>query len=608
MKPPLSPSFVTAGIPRFRDVFFDDASPYAYWLEQRPDDEGRTSLFRAPLDGSGTPVRVSPAGFDVRSRVHEYGGGAAWIDRGLVVTSSGIDGRLHAFRPEGPARPLTPPGPWRFADFRVDPKAPRVYAVVETATGNTFPSNTLGAVPLGGGAPRTLAAAADFYASPRPSADGRRLAWVQWRHPDLPWTSSEVVVADVDDDGALVRSRRLAGGGGESVVDPTWHPDGSLWFASDRSGRWNLCRADVSTGVVTALPSLRGEQALPHWVFGRPLFGFDGDGGVFSAAVVEGRTSAWRLDGSHWTPWLRDDGLGALEPVRIFGDRALAIATGPHRAASVVTLDTRSGRLRPLRTASADPRELVDYDAEAVALPRRDGGTVHAFVYRPRDAARPPGIVSVHGGPTAQASFAPDATVLFWLSQGFSWIDVNYGGSTGYGRDFQDRLRHRWGEIDVDDCVDAARALRASGSVGPLAIRGNSAGGFTALRAAMEPGMFFAVTAAYGVTDLALLFADTHKFEAHYGEWLLGPGDWTALSPARNPERIEAPVLFLQGLDDKVVPPSQSEAMYRALVGRGLPAEYVTFAGEGHGFRRAETIEKALATELAFYRKHLPPT
>jgi dipeptidyl aminopeptidase/acylaminoacyl peptidase len=617
MSTPLSPAFPACGIPRFRDVWLDDSStPVALWLEQRPEEQGRTGLFMTDLRAPTCPRRASPEGFDVRSRVHEYGGGALFVYGPKVWASSGADSRLWTFRwanPEGTLRPLTPTGPWRFADFRLDPARPRLYTVVEALSdGSHWPRNAIAAVPLSGGAPRILVEGADFYASPRPSPDGRFVAWVQWRLPHLPWEATELYVAAVDATGALVAPRRLLGDAVESIVDPSWGPDGTLWFASDRAGQWNLYRAGAADGTVLALPPLPADMALPHWVFDRPLYGFDGSGQVVAVGIREGLAALWRLTPDGWERFGRTDEWSTLEPLRVAGQRAIAVASGPYRASSVVTLslDDRNAAPSIVRAATDAPRQLVDYTAEALALSSRDGGTVHAFLYRPARTVAVPAIVSVHGGPTAQAAFAPDATVLFWLSQGFAWLDVNYGGSTGFGRAYRERLRHRWGDVDVADCEDAAQQLVDAGVFDGkrVAIRGGSAGGYTALRAATRENVFSAATVAYGVSDLLLLFRGSHKFEAGYGASLLGtedPHELRVRSPVTAPEAIRIPVLFLQGLEDTVVPPAQSERMYAALRKRGLEAEYVAFPNEGHGFRRADTLERALAAELAFYRRVL---
>ena len=617
----MPPEFPARGIPRFRDVWLDgNPSLHALWLEQRPEERGRTALFAAPLAAPQTARRVSPPEFDVRSRVNEYGGGAVCVDGGDVIASSGQDGRVWHFRwaePDATLCALTPPGPWRFADFRPDRMRTRVYAVVETEeAGLRWPRQCLGAIPFAGGSPRSLVEGADFYAAPRPSADGRLLAWLQWWLPALPWETTELFVGTVAADGAITHSRRIGGDTLESIVDPTWAPDGSLCFASDRHGSWNLYRVHPTGGPVHRLAPLPAEMALPHWVFGRPLFGFTDDGTLVAAAIRDGRTSLWRLARDDWqrprsaSLWRDTTNWSSFEPLRVHGNDAVAIAAGPERAASIVTLDLTASENAPrvLRAAMDEPHAFAEYRAEALALPARDGGTIAAFLYRPDRAGPVPAIVSVHGGPTAQAAFAPDATILFWLSQGFAWLDVNYRGSTGYGRAYREHLRHRWGDVDVADCEDAARALVESGlfDAERVAIRGGSAGGYTALRAAARDNVFSAATSAYGVSDLVALVRDSHKFEAGYGNALLGSDDAAKLrerSPLFAPETIRIPVLFLQGLDDTVVPAPQSERMYRALRERGIDAEYVAFEGEGHGFRRAETVQRAIAAELAFYRR-----
>ena len=586
-----------------------------YWSEGRPAEAGRVVVVRRTPDG--TITEVNPPPFNARSRVHEYGGGAFTVDRGTLYFSNFDDGRLYRQPSGGTPAAITPAGPWRYADMIVDQGRRRLLCVREDHAVAGEPANTIVAVDLGGDGPgRVLVQGNDFYAAPRLSPDGTRLAWQSWDHPNLPWDGSALCAAGVLADGGLAEPRRLAGGGGEAIFQPSWSPDGALCFVSDRSGWWNLYRA--GDGAPRALCPMPAEFGLPQWVFGRATYGFDGPGRIVAAICVEGVWRLARLDlgsgalSDYQTPYT------AFESVQVAPGRAVFIGAGPTRAPEVVAMDTASGSLAVLRrsTAAAPDRGFLSMP-EPVTFPTETDQAAHGFYYPPANRdftgpadAKPPLLVWSHGGPTGASTSELSLATQYWTSRGFAILDVNYRGSTGYGTAYRRLINGQWGVVDVDDCCNGARWLVREGRVDGdrLAIRGRSAGGYTTLAALTFRDTFHAGASHFGIGDLRALMADTHKFESHYDHSLIGPpAEAEALFHARSPihhtERLNCPVIFFQGLDDKVVPPGQAEAMVAALEAKGLPVAYLPFAGEGHGFRQAANIKRTLEAELYFYSR-----
>ncbi len=582
------------------------------WIEARPR-EGRSVVVRWQA-GPG-PVDVTPPPWNARTRVHEYGGGAMAVGSGWLVFSHLPDQRLYRLGHGEAPRPLTPPGPWRFADGVIDPRRRLLFCVGERHDASPEPENCLVRIDLDGtGPPVALARGHDFYAAPRLSPDGAMLAWLAWRHPDMPWDGTELWLARVDDAGALREPRWVAGSREESVLEPAWTPAGALHVMSDRSGWWNLHRLDGAE--LRPLCAVDADCARPPWTFGLSHHCTLDDGSVLCAGS---RAGTWRL-------WRVDPRAGRPEPVAvpfvdIGGLRAApggAVFIGGSTSAppAVVHLAVPTGACTVLRRAAEPAVEpaLVS-EPDAVAFASAAGRVAHALHHRPRNPgyAAPPGsapplIVRCHGGPTSAASASFDPVVHFWTSRGFALLDLDHAGSSGYGRAYRRLLDGAWGLADVEDCVAAARGAVAHGWADParLIVRGGSAGGFTALCALAFHDVFAAGASYYGIGDLEALRRDTHKFESWYDQRLIGPyperrDRYRVRSPLHAADRIRAPVIFFQGLDDRVVPPAQSDAMAGALRARGVRVELVTFAGEGHGFRRADTIARGLEAELAFY-------
>jgi dipeptidyl aminopeptidase/acylaminoacyl peptidase len=600
----------------------------ATWVESRPAEGGRNVVVRG--DPFSSPVDVTPAGFNVRTMAHEYGGGAYCAHRGTVVFSNFEDQRLWRQDPGGEPEPITPEvaeGGWRFADGRVTADGRWWLGVRERH--DLGPAvkdvvNELVVVAMdGSGEPRTIVGGADFYSDPRISPDGTRLAFLTWSLPWMPWDGTQLVVADLAPDGSVSGATTIAGKDGEeSIWQPTWGPDGSLVFASDRSGWWNLERWDGSERTV--LHAAEAEFGYPQWVFGERSFGFLSDGRIVCLYDRDGRTHVGVLDpvsgelmdvdlpydALSWGPTLSTEG-----SVAVF---TAGSATQPDR---VLWLDFATRAVEELRVS-----EEVDVDPgclsepRAIEFPTEGGLTAHALHYPPRNPAyaapegeRPPLIVIAHGGPTSNTTPLFDLSVQYWTSRGFAVVDVNYGGSTGYGRAYRQRLNGNWGVVDLQDCVAAARALveRGEADGDRLLVRGGSAGGYLVICALTFTDAFAAGASYFGIADLVpFATGDTHKFESTYEHTMVGPWPeaadlYRARSPINYVEMLNTPMLVLQGTDDKVVPPSQAETIVRALRDKRLPHAYLSFEGEGHGFRKAETIVASREAELSFYAQIL---
>jgi dipeptidyl aminopeptidase/acylaminoacyl peptidase len=587
-----------------------------YWLEGRAAEGGRMTLMRARPGQA--QVECTPAPFNVRTRVHEYGGGAYLPFDGGVVFSHFADNRLYLRRGDAAAMPVTAGDKHRHADFAYDAARARVICVREDhAHSDLQPVNTICAVALDGSGMQTvLAEGADFYAAPRLSPDGGQLAWLCWNHPRMPWETTELWLADVAEDGTLDHARRIAGGGSESICQPEWSPDGRLYYVSDRSGWWNLYR--LAGAAVQAVLPKDAEFGCPHWVLGESMYGFLSSGEIGCTYIENGISHLARLDLAGGVLHAIVTGHTDIQELHAAAGALLAIGGSPTAPLEVAHIDAATGAVDVLaRGIDALPPAGHLSVPSSIRYPGSGGRNVQAFHYAPANAdyrapegERPPLIVISHGGPTSMATSTLKLSIQYWTSRGFAVLDVNYGGSSGFGRAYQDALKGQWGIVDVEDCVNGARTLAERGLVDPerLIIRGGSAGGFTTLCALANHDVFKAGASHYGVSDLKALDADSHKFESHYNNYLIAPAPecerlYLERSPVHHPERLRRPMIFFQGLDDKVVPPAQSEVMVEALRKRGVPVAYLTFEGEGHGFRKSENIRRALEAELYFYAR-----
>jgi dipeptidyl aminopeptidase/acylaminoacyl peptidase len=574
------------------------------WSEGRPQEGGRVALVRAGVD-------ITPPDFNARTRVHEYGGGAITVaPDGTVYASNFADQRIYRL-PEN--IPVTHAEGMRYADGVVDAARGRLICVREDHSGTGEPVNTIVAVDLASGAETVLVRGHDFFASPALSPDGR-LAWLAWDHPNMPWDGSTLYLGTFDDLGAVGTVEPVAGGPDESVFQPSWSPDGRLYFVSDRSGFWNIYR-QAGAGV-ECVHERAADFGEPAWIFGLSRYGFVDAGTIAATYADQGMWHLATIDVNSGTltdvatPYTHFAGISVAR------GRVLAVAASPTRTAEAVAIDPRDGSVEVLKASSG-----VAFDERYLSVPEpvefstTAGRTAYALYYAPvnpdvtaPEGELPPLLVESHGGPTSATTAALDYGVQYWTTRGFAVLDVNYGGSSMYGRAYRRRLNGRWGVVDVDDCVNGALQMATEGRVDErrLAIRGGSAGGYTTLAALAFRDVFAAGASHFGISDLSVLAADTHKFESRYTDSLIGPwpqakGVYEERSPIKHVNGLNCPVIFFQGLDDRVVPPNQAEMMVAALRKKGVPVAHVPFAGEGHGFRKADTIKRTAEAELSFY-------
>jgi len=610
---PITSDLIVAGAVRLGQIEIE--GEIVYWSEGRPAEKGRNVIVKRLPNGSTEDVTPSP--FNARTLVNEYGGGSFTVSEGEIFFSNFADQRLYRIAPNTEPQAVTAESKFRYADGVVDRRRNRFVCVREDhSVAGREAKTTLVAVDLASGEQMVLAEGNDFYSSPRLSPDGNQLAWLVWDHPNMPWDGSELWLADVESDGSLSNQTLVSGGVSESVFQPEWSPSGELYFISDRSGWWNLYRRRA--GKVEAVCPMEAEFGMPQWVFGMSTYAFVSptqivcayiQNGFSKLALLEPVTGAIRAIESPYTQ---------IEDIRASAGKAVFFAASPMQGSAIVRFDPATLQFETLRRSSGltiDPGYISV--AQAVEYPTSSGLTAHGFFYPPQNSdyaapvnERPPLLVMIHGGPTSAAFATLKLGIQFWTSRGIAVLDVNYGGSTGYGRAYRERLKSNWGVVDVDDCVNGAKFLAEEGLVDEnrLAITGGSAGGYTVLCALAFRDVFKAGASHYGVSDLAALEVDTHKFESRYTHSLVAPYPERAdlyreRSPIHHTDKLNAPVIFFQGLEDKIVPPNQSEMMVEALRQKKLPVAYVTFEGEQHGFRQAANIKRALDGELYFYSR-----
>ena len=618
-KSPVSAKKIAEGSITLSETMIDDGE--VWWVEMRPAEGGRYVVVRSEADGCTEDLVPRP--FNARTRVHEYGGAAHLPVGDDLFFVNFADQRLYRTRESGEPVAVTPDlsaeasakadGNLRYADFVWDARRSRLIAVEEDHRGTGECVNRIAAIyPEDGGRSAPLVEGRNFYAAPRLSPDGSQLAWLEWSHPDMPWDAAELWTATVRDDGSLGRAARVAGGSGESCAQPEWSPVGVLHFVSDRTDWWNLYR--LRNDKVEQLTNLDAELAGPMWRFGMSQYGFDGPDRIVCAyartlATLDLHTLKLAPIATPYT---------SIAFLRVSGGRAAFVGGASDRPAAVVTLDLKTGQTRELRRAmdfAVDPAYLSV--PEPVEFPTEGGLTAHGLFYAPknRDFAasageKPPLVVMIHGGPTGATSSALKMNVQYYTSRGIAVLDVNYGGSTGYGRKYRERLNGQWGVVDVDDATNGAKFLAAAGRVDGrrLAITGGSAGGYTTLACLALRKVFAAGASHYGISDFETFVTETHKFESRYLDRLVGP--WPARrdlyaerSPLRHVDGLSCPVIFFQGLDDKIVPPDQAQRMVDALRKKGIPVAYVEFPGEQHGFRKAENIRRAIEGEFYFFSR-----
>jgi len=637
---PITADLVVAGSVGLSDVRAggDDV----WWAELRPDDGGRVVIVRHTPGGER--IDLLPPGYSARTRVHEYGGGAWWVHDETLFFANWADQRLYRVEPDpdpevepepgtaGWPVPLTPEPAADHADRYADGTLTadgRWVLCVRERHGDGEAINQIVAVDaVAGGEPIVVVSGPDFVAAPRVSPDGRSMCWLQWNHPDMPWDGTELSVATLSSgpDGCFISAPRVvAGGRTESITQPEWHADGRLWFVSDRSNWWNLyrCDADPSAGAEAIVP-MRGEIGTPAWVFGQSRYAFLRDGRIAVAYAADGTDHLGVLDPGA-APGDQvieiESGFSAISSLHPYGNGIVFVAGSP-AAEPVVAIgdlprhgEATIGIVRPPRDLGVGPEWFSN--PEAIEIETTDGAVAHAIFYAPTNpdstgpsGSAPPLLVMSHGGPTSAARPQLSLALQYWTSRGFAVVDVNYRGSTGYGRQYRSALAGEWGVADVDDCVAAASHLVGAGRADPLrlAIRGGSAGGYTTLCALAFRDRFQAGASLYGVADLEALARDTHKFESRYLDSLVGPHPerrdlYVDRSPINHVDGFDCPLIVLQGLEDEVVPPAQSQMIVDAVRAKGLPVAYVAFEGEQHGFRMAASIKRALEAELYFFSR-----
>lgn len=618
----------------------------AYWLEGRPMEKGRVVAVRRTPDGA--QVDVTPPGFNTRTTVHEYGGGAYFVHGKTIFFSNFTDQRLYRIDPDKEPRPITPKPQteWglRYADGRLTPDGRKIICVrqrlledVKTEEHPLIPqyANELVVLPADGSAePKVIASGHDFYSNPRPSPNGRKLTWLCWDHPRMPWDGTELWVADLALDGTLSNPKRVAGGPDESIFQPEWGWRDELYFISDCTNWWNLYA--WRDGTVRPLAPMEAEFGAPQWNFGQVMYVVLADGRIACIYSQDG------IDQLGIIP----SGGGSLQTVKtdytVFyslatdGERLWLVGGSPTQSPAVLVVDPKleAGPVKavkdrpivedhPITVEVVQQSTTLAIDVGYVSIPcpiefpTENGLTAHALFYPPvnRDykapsGKKPPLIVSSHGGPTGSTDALFSLGIQYWTSRGFGVVDVNYGGSTGYGRAYRQRLNGQWGVVDVQDCINVARFLIGQGEADErrVIVRGGSAGGYTTLAALTMYHFFAAGASYYGIADLEPFAVDTHKFESRYLDSLIGPYPeakelYRQRSPIHYVDQIACPMILFQGLEDKIVPPSQAEIMVRALEAKKLPYAYLAFEGEQHGFRKAENIQRSAEAELYFYSR-----
>lgn len=615
-KSPITSDLIVKGAVGLNQPLIDGTD--IYWIEMRPAEGGRQVIVKRDEEGQLSDINPQP--FNARTRVHEYGGGDFMARDGIVYFSNFSDQRLYRQVPGEAPQAITPAAEMRYADALIDDARGRIICVRED---HTVPGreavNALVSLQVSANEDcgTILVGGNDFYSSPRLSPDGSKLVWLTWNHPNMPWDGTELWQAPVKPDGSLGEASLVAGGKTESIFQPEWSPNGELYFISDRNNWWNLYRLDGDE--VTAVTDLKdGEMGVPQWALGLSCYAFESAHRIICAYYVRGMA---RLA-------IVDTETSQLEPidvpytdigwVRAAEGQAVFRAGSPSSPPAIARLDLNIRKIETLRLSN---RLSIDSGyfsvAQPIEFPTTDGLTAHGFYYAPQNRdylgpadELPPLLVKSHGGPTSAAATALSLNIQYWTSRGIAVLDVNYGGSSGYGRDYRERLTLKWGVVDVDDCANGAKYLVGRGEADPdrLMITGGSAGGYTTLSALTFRDTFRAGASHYGVSDAEALTAETHKFESRYLDKLFGPYPeqrdiYRDRSPINFTERLSCPVIFFQGLEDRVVPPNQAEMMVEALREKGVPVAYVSFPGEQHGFRQAQNIKRSLDGELYFYSR-----
>ncbi len=606
-------SFETFGLGYIGPITLDGED--TYWNESRSAEGGRYVIMRRSSEGK--IIDVTPSTFNARTTVHEYGGAPFIVSNGTVYFSNFADQRLYRQDSGSKPRPITPEGDLRYANGVIDYHRKRIICVREDHTGKGEAVNTLVSLDLNvSDEAKILTSGNDFYSSPALSPDGSHLAWLTWNRPSMPWTGTELWIGDVKKDGSIGHMMRIASGVNESIFQPEYLPDGTLYFVSDRNGWWNLYR--WHNRRVEPLHEMEAEFGVPSWIFGMRTYAFESANRIFCTYTQRGSWYLASLNPANGKLETIETPYTSFEFLQASPGRVVFLASSPTEGASIVQFNPATHTLNTLYRSGdikIDPEYITV--AEAIEFPTEQGLTAHAFYYKPKNPdyvapsnERPPLLVMSHGGPTAAVGNTLNMMIQYWTSRGIAVVDVNYGGSTGYGREYLKRLDGQWGIVDVGDCVNSAHYLVRRGEVDPdrLAIRGGSAGGYTTLCALAFRDIFKCGASYYGIADLEAWAQDTHKFESRYLDSIIGSYPeqrkrYRERSAINYIDQFSCPVIFFQGLDDKIVPANQAETMFAALRKKGLPVAYIPFEGEQHGFHHAENIKRSLDAELYFYAK-----
>jgi dipeptidyl aminopeptidase/acylaminoacyl peptidase len=580
-----------------------------FWLETRPQEKGRNALV---CEHNGQRFDLLPAPHSVRTRAQEYGGASYLATKIGVFCVLDVNQRIYFYHfTRQSLVPITPEGAFRYADFCYDAQRQQLLAVREDYSQGHHPRSEIIAIDLRNGNIDIRTSGADFYSNPRLSPKGDQLSYLRWYHPAMPWDATECICAQLDTAGSITNEVIVAGGAGESVFQPQWSPDGKLFFVSDRNNWWNIYRWDGEKTY--SVCEITAEFATPQWVFGMSTYDFISTDSLFCCYSQQGRWNLGLIDIATGTLSSINSNLRDISSIHCHEGKSYCIAAGPYHAAQLFCCSAQG--FFAITQASSPVNPAYISTPQTIHFPTHDGEKAHGFFYLPKNPkiapatdTKPPLLVIAHGGPTGATETSLNLKIQFWTSRGFAVLDVNYRGSTGYGRTYRDRLKKNWGITDVIDVCSGADYLIKQGWVdgNKLAIRGSSAGGYTVLAALVFSDYFKAGASLYGIGDLEALARDTHKFEAHYLDSLIGeyPAEqavYQERSPINHIDKLNCPVIFLQGLQDKVVPPEQAEAMVNALRAKGIKTTYVTFDDEAHGFRQAQNIQRALNEELAFY-------
>ncbi len=611
----ITADYVTAQSTRYSETKLHHNT--LYWLETRPNEKGRSVLVCYENQQTN---EVLPASFSVRTRAQEYGGSCYCLTDDAIYFVNDQNQAIYQFKKDTQnIQQLSADGHYRYADLIIDSHHQQLIAVREHHQDRKqHPLCEIIAIDLDDGACKVLVKGDDFYSNPRVSPDGTQFSYLTWNHPQMPWDGSSCVVANIDTQGNLVSKKIIAGSSTESIFQPEWSPTGELFFVSDRNNWWNIYAWNGST--IRCICEMNAEFATPQWVFGMSTYGFLNDAEIFCCYTQKGQWNLAKINtNTHQFITLAED----------FCDIS-SITTHNHQAAFIASSAIDSNRIflyqkKTITAITTATHSLPIADiakAQAIEFPTTENETAYGFYYPPThsnidtdEADKPPLIILCHGGPTGACETGFNIKIQFWTNRGFAVIDVNYRGSTGYGRHYRDSLKYHWGIKDVADVCSAANYALSQGWVDPkkTIIRGSSAGGFTVLAALTFTNRFALGCSLYGIGDLEALTKDTHKFEAHYLDRLIGEYPqrrdlYIARSPIYHSEQLNCPVIFFQGLQDKVVPPEQAAAMVNALKQKNIPVKYVTFAEEGHGFRQADNIKLLYESELAFYQTFLGKT